>query len=62
MAEKNHILEVKNLRVSYHTYAGEVKAVRGVSFELEVRLRKIRDRKVHHGSDQKASGRDQGRQ
>ncbi len=31
----NHILEVKNLRVSYHTYAGEVKAVRGVSFELE---------------------------
>ncbi|HIV13632.1 MAG: ABC transporter ATP-binding protein [Clostridiales bacterium] len=35
MAEKNHILEVKNLRVSYHTYAGEVKAVRGVSFELE---------------------------
>ena len=35
MAENNHILEVKNLRVSYHTYAGEVKAVRGVSFELE---------------------------
>ena len=35
MAEQNHILEVKNLRVSYHTYAGEVKAVRGVSFELE---------------------------
>ena len=35
MAGKNHILEVKNLRVSYHTYAGEVKAVRGVSFELE---------------------------
>ena len=34
MSEKNHILEVKNLRVSYHTYAGEVKAVRGVSFEL----------------------------
>lgn len=29
MDENNHILEVKNLRVSYHTYAGEVKAVRG---------------------------------
>ncbi len=35
MAETNRILEVKNLRVSYHTYAGEVKAVRGVSFDLE---------------------------
>lgn len=34
MSENNHILEVKNLRVSYHTYAGEVKAVRGVDFEL----------------------------
>lgn len=34
MSEKNHILEVNNLRVSYHTYAGEVKSVRGVSFEL----------------------------
>lgn len=28
------ILEVKDLSVSYNTYAGEVKAVRGVSFEL----------------------------
>lgn len=28
------ILEVKNLRVSYHTYAGEVQSVRGVSFYL----------------------------
>jgi oligopeptide transport system ATP-binding protein len=28
------ILNVKNLRVSFHTYAGEVQAVRGVSFEL----------------------------
>ena len=28
--QNNPILEVKNLRVSYHTYAGEVKAVRGV--------------------------------
>ncbi|TDT61063.1 ABC transporter ATP-binding protein [Fonticella tunisiensis] len=29
------LLEVKNLRVSYHTYAGEVQSVRGVSFELD---------------------------
>jgi oligopeptide transport system ATP-binding protein len=28
------LLEVKNLRVSFHTYAGEVQAVRGVSFNL----------------------------
>ena len=35
MAENNDILEVKNLRVSFHTYAGEVKAVRGVSFEVK---------------------------
>lgn len=28
------ILEVKNLHVSFRTYAGEVKAVRGVGFEL----------------------------
>lgn len=28
------LLDVDNLRVSFHTYAGEVKAVRGVSFEL----------------------------
>ena len=28
------ILEVKDLHVSFNTYAGEVKAVRGVSFEL----------------------------
>ena len=35
MSENNKILEVKNLRVSYHTYAGEVKSVRGVSFDLE---------------------------
>lgn len=29
------ILEVKDLRVSYHTYAGEVQSVRGVSFDVE---------------------------
>jgi len=28
------ILEVENLSVSFNTYAGEVKAVRGVSFNL----------------------------
>ncbi len=32
--EKEKILEVENLNVSFNTYAGEVKAVRGVSFEL----------------------------
>lgn len=32
--EKEKILEVDNLNVSFNTYAGEVKAVRGVSFEL----------------------------
>ncbi len=31
---KDKILEVKDLSVSFNTYAGEVKAVRGVSFEL----------------------------
>lgn len=29
------LLEVKNLRVSYHTYVGEVQSVRGVSFDVE---------------------------
>ncbi|OFI06130.1 oligopeptide transport ATP-binding protein OppD [Clostridium acetireducens DSM 10703] len=28
------VLDVKNLRVSYHTYAGEVQSVRGVDFHL----------------------------
>jgi len=32
MSEK--ILEVKDLHVSFHTYAGDVKAVRGVTFQL----------------------------
>ena len=32
MSEK--LLDVKNLRVSYHTYAGEVQSVRGVSFTV----------------------------
>lgn len=29
------LLEVKNLKVSYHTYAGEVQSVRGITFDLE---------------------------
>ena len=35
--KNDKILEVKNLKVSYHTYAGEVKSVRGVSFDLKRR-------------------------
>ena len=31
----DRILDVKNLRVSYHTYAGEVQSVRGVDFHLD---------------------------
>ena len=31
----NNLLEVKDLKVSFHTYAGEVQAVRGVSFHLK---------------------------
>ena len=29
------ILQVKNLRVDFHTYAGEIKAIRDVSFDLK---------------------------
>lgn len=32
------ILEIENLRVSYHTYAGEVQSVRGVSFDVKAKL------------------------
>lgn len=32
--EKKKVLEVKNLKVSFDTYAGEVQAVRGVSFHV----------------------------
>lgn len=31
----SELLKVENLHVNFHTYAGEVKAVRGVSFSLE---------------------------
>ncbi|SDC73697.1 oligopeptide transport system ATP-binding protein [Paenibacillus sp. UNCCL117] len=34
MSKNKPILEVKDLRVSFRTYAGEVQAVRGVSFHL----------------------------
>lgn len=30
-----NVLEVKDLNISFHTYAGEVKAVRGIDFELK---------------------------
>ena len=30
-----HLLEVKNLQVSYYTYAGEVRSVRGVDFTVD---------------------------
>ena len=32
---KKHLLEVRDLRVSFDTYAGEVQAVRGVNFHLD---------------------------
>ena len=34
MADKDKILELKNVVYSFHTYGGEVKAVRDVSFEV----------------------------
>ncbi len=33
--KKDVLLDVRNLKVSYHTYAGEVQSVRGVSFTVE---------------------------
>lgn len=32
---RRKVLEVKNLHVNFHTYAGDVKAIRNVSFDLE---------------------------
>ena len=29
------LVEIKDLAVSYYTYAGEVQAVRGISFDIE---------------------------
>ena len=34
MVNGDNILQVKDLQISFGTYAGEVQAVRGVSFEL----------------------------
>ena len=34
MEQQEKILEVKNLRVNFNTYAGKIQAVRGVSFSL----------------------------
>lgn len=31
---EERILDVKNLKIDFHTYAGEVKAIRNVSFHL----------------------------
>ena len=35
VSENKYILDVKDLKVSYHTYAGEVQSVRGVSFKVD---------------------------
>ncbi|RRD93831.1 ABC transporter ATP-binding protein [Clostridiales bacterium COT073_COT-073] len=35
MSEKDILLDVRDLAFSFHTYAGEVQAVRGVSFKIE---------------------------
>ncbi|MCD7908606.1 MAG: ABC transporter ATP-binding protein [Clostridium sp.] len=35
MQDNNNLVEVKNLEVSFFTYAGEVKAVRGISYNLK---------------------------
>ena len=32
---KETILSVKNLHVNFHTYAGDVKAIRDVNFDLK---------------------------
>ena len=32
---KETLLNVKNLHVDFHTYAGEVKAIRDVNFDLK---------------------------
>lgn len=34
MSEKNYVLKVDNLSVSFHTVSGIVNAVRGVNLEL----------------------------
>lgn len=35
MNKQETILKVNDLNISFHTFAGEVKAIRGVNFELK---------------------------
>lgn len=60
----NKVLDVQNLHVSFDTYAGEVKAVRGVTFSLSegevlaivgVRLRQERHGADHHEAEPHAA-------
>ena len=34
MEKPENVIEVRNLEINFHTYAGEVKAIRDVSFDL----------------------------
>ena len=42
------LVEVKDLSVSYYTYAGEVQAVRGISFNICEQLRWLENRAVEN--------------
>lgn len=55
------LLEVKNLKVSYHSYEGEIQSVRGISFTVDfgetiaivgdAGMRKIRCSQKYPGAD-----------